>query len=83
MYMLPALTLHEAVPGHHLQIEFGRVRLERLASIQVSVFKCISEKAGGLYAEYLGKEAGYYKSTPYEEFGRLSYEMWRACQIGC
>ncbi len=78
MYMLPALTLHEAVPGHHLQGSLAK-ELEGLPAFRSQYLSAFGE-GWGLYAEYLGKEAGMYK-TAYEEFGRLSYEMWRACRL--
>ena len=79
LYELPALTVHEAVPGHHLQIA-----LQQEASTQAyyrrSVMPTAFIEGWGLYAEFLGEEMGIYR-TPYERFGRLSYEMWRACRL--
>lgn len=78
MYMLPALTLHEAVPGHHLQGSLAK-EMKGLPAFRSQYLSAYGE-GWGLYSEYLGVEAGYYK-TLYDEFGRLSYEMWRACRL--
>lgn len=78
LFVLPALTLHEAVPGHHLQISLAN-ELEDLPKFRNTYLSAFGE-GWGLYAEYLGKEAGIY-TTPYEDFGRLTYEMWRACRL--
>jgi len=77
-YVLPALSLHEGVPGHHLQIMLA-AELEDLPAFRKTYISAFGE-GWGLYSEYLGKEAGMYKS-PYEEFGALTYEMWRACRL--
>ena len=77
-FVLPALTLHEAVPGHHLQISLAK-EIEDLPRFRNTYLSAYGE-GWGLYAEYLGKEAGIY-TTPYEDFGRLTYEMWRACRL--
>jgi uncharacterized protein (DUF885 family) len=79
LYTLPALTLHEAVPGHHLQ---GAVtgELKGVPEFRNNYYISAFGEGWGLYSEYLGEEMGMY-STPYELFGRYTYEMWRACRL--
>lgn len=79
LYVLPALTLHEAVPGHHLQGALAQ-ELEGVPAFRRHTYLSCYGEGWGLYAEYLGKEMGIYE-TPYEDFGRLTYEMWRACRL--
>jgi uncharacterized protein (DUF885 family) len=79
LYNLEALTLHEAVPGHHLQIALNR-ELDELPNFRRFSYISAFGEGWGLYSEYLGLEAGFY-TDPYSNFGRLTYEMWRACRL--
>ncbi|HKI74217.1 MAG TPA: DUF885 domain-containing protein [Pseudomonadales bacterium] len=79
LYNLPALTLHEAVPGHHLQISLAR-ELTDIPEFRNDYYISAFGEGWGLYAEFLGEEMGMYR-TPFEQFGRYSYEMWRACRL--
>ena len=79
LYSLTALALHEAVPGHHLQGSLGR-ELEDVPPFRRDFYSHAFGEGWGLYSEKLGEEMGIYK-TPYDHFGRLSYEMWRACRL--
>ena len=79
LYELPALTLHEAVPGHHHQNALSS-ELEGVPEFRRNLYFSAFGEGWGLYSEKLGVEMGVYQ-TPYEHFGRLSYEMWRACRL--
>ena len=78
LYVLPSLSLHEGVPGHHTQIMLAQ-ELD-LPKFRRNQYLSAFGEGWALYCEYLGKEAGMYH-TEYEEFGALVYEMWRACRL--
>ncbi|MCB0647080.1 MAG: DUF885 domain-containing protein [Saprospiraceae bacterium] len=80
LYVLPALTAHEAVPGHHLQMSLNSELGEAFPDFRRGLYFSAYGEGWGLYAEYLADEMGIYR-TPYEKFGQLTYEMWRACRL--
>ncbi len=79
LYTIPALTLHEGAPGHHIQGALA-LELENQPPFRRNDYISAYGEGWGLYAEKLGVEMDIYE-TPYENFGRLSYEMWRACRL--
>jgi uncharacterized protein (DUF885 family) len=79
LYNLEALTLHEAVPGHHLQIALANETADVPRFRRYSYISAFGE-GWGLYSEWLGLEAGFY-TDPYSNFGRLTYAMWRAARL--
>ena len=76
---MEALTLHEAVPGHHLQISIQQ-ELENVPWFRQNPSYTAFTEGWGLYSESLGEEMGFYKD-PYSKFGQLTYEMWRAIRL--
>jgi uncharacterized protein (DUF885 family) len=79
LYNIPALTLHECAPGHSLQIGIATEQ-KVLPAFRRNAYFSSTGEGWGLYSEWLGNEMGIYR-TPYERFGQLSYEMWRAARL--
>ena len=80
LYTLPALTVHEAVPGHHLQGSLNNELGDSIPKFRRNLYLSAYGEGWGLYCEFLAEEMGMY-TTPYEHFGKLTYEMWRACRL--
>jgi uncharacterized protein (DUF885 family) len=80
LYTIPALTAHEAVPGHHLQMSLNNELPKTIPQFRRNLYLSAFGEGWGLYSEYLVQEMGIY-TTPYEKFGQLTYEMWRACRL--
>ncbi|SFP57708.1 DUF885 domain-containing protein [Sphingomonas rubra] len=79
LYSLPALTLHESAPGHAWQMPFA-MELEGQPDYRRDTYLSAYGEGWALYAEALGEDMGLYH-TPYEVFGMLSYQMWRAARL--
>lgn len=79
LYELPALTVHEGVPGHHHQVALAQ-ELEGVPGFRQRAGITAFSEGWGLYTEFLGVDMGMY-DTPYDHFGRLTFEMWRACRL--
>jgi len=79
IFRLENLAYHEGVPGHHMQISIQQ-ELENIPRFRTAKGYTAFSEGWGLYAEYLGKEMGFY-NDPYAEFGRLSGEIWRAVRL--
>lgn len=79
-YEMEALSFHEAIPGHHMQLSIAQ-ELENLPKYRTMEASYTSYSEGwGLYSEFIPKEIGFY-TDPYSDFGRLSMELWRACRL--
>lgn len=80
LYTIPSLTVHEAVPGHHLQGSLNDELGDSIPQFRKDLYLSTYGEGWGLYSEFLAEEMGIY-TTPYEHFGKLTYEMWRACRL--
>ena len=80
LYAMPSLTAHEAVPGHHLQGALNQELPESIPQFRRALYLSAYGEGWGLYTEFLANEMNIY-TTPYEHFGKLTYEMWRACRL--
>ena len=79
LYNIPVLTLHECEPGHSFQMALAAEQKD-LPKFRRNLYFSGMGEGWGLYSEWLGDELGIYR-TPYEKFGQLSYDMWRAARL--
>lgn len=80
LYTIPSLTVHEAAPGHHLQGALNNELGDSIPQFRRNLYLSAYGEGWGLYSEFLAEEMGMY-TTPYEHFGKFTYEMWRACRL--
>ena len=80
LYTIPALTAHEGVPGHHLQGSLNNELGDSIPGFRRNLYLSAFGEGWGLYSEFLADDMGIY-TTKYEQFGKLTYEMWRACRL--
>ena len=80
LYTIPALTAHEGVPGHHLQGSLNNELGDSIPRFRRNLYLSAFGEGWGLYSEFLADDMGIY-TTKYEQFGKLTYEMWRACRL--
>ncbi len=80
LYTIPALTAHEGVPGHHLQGSLNNELGDSIPRFRRNLYLSAFGEGWGLYSEFLANDMGIYRNE-YEQFGKLTYEMWRACRL--
>lgn len=78
-YKMEALSYHEGIPGHHMQLAIAQ-EIEGLPKFRKYGGHTAYTEGWGLYTEYLAKDMGFY-TDPYSDFGRLTMELWRACRL--
>jgi uncharacterized protein (DUF885 family) len=78
-FEMEVLSMHESVPGHHLQIALAQ-EMQNVPEFRKHLETTAFVEGWGLYSESLGYEMGFYKD-PYSRFGQLSFDMWRACRL--
>ena len=80
LYTIQALTAHEGVPGHHLQGSLNNELGDSIPRFRRNLYLSAFGEGWGLYSEFLANDMGIYRNE-YEQFGKLTYEMWRACRL--